>query len=48
MIAGNEKKYSRVIINGVIKNWVGFGWVDEGKATAEDFKKYPTTAKETQ
>ena len=41
MVAGNEKKFSRVIDDGIVKNWVGFGWVDEGAATPEDYKRYP-------
>jgi len=42
MVAGNEKKYSRVILDGEVNNWVGFGWVSEGAATEADRKKYPT------
>ena len=42
MVAGNEKKYSRIILNGHVHNWVGFGWVDEGPATDEDSRNYPT------
>lgn len=42
MIQGGEKTISRIIMDGVVKNWVGIGWVDEGEATAEDKKKYPT------
>lgn len=42
MVNGGEKKHPRVILDGIVKNWVGFGWVDEGKATAADLKKYPT------
>ena len=38
MVAGNEKKYQRVIQNGIVKNWVGFGWVNEGEATNMDYK----------
>lgn len=41
MVAGNEKKYSRVILNNRIQNWVGFGWVDEGRATTAQKKLYP-------
>ena len=41
MVAGNEKKYQRVIQNGIVKNWVGFGWVNEGEATNMDYKRYP-------
>ena len=40
MIAGNEKKYTKVIDDGVVKEWVGIGWIalDE----TPDPKKYPT------
>lgn len=41
MVAGNEKKYSAVIIDGSKKQWVGIGWVDEGPATDDDRRKYP-------
>jgi len=41
MAVVNEKKYPRVILDGNVHNWVGFGWVDEGKATDEDLEKYP-------
>ena len=41
MTCGNEKKYSRVIIDGEVRNWVGIGWVNEGPARAEDYKRYP-------
>ena len=42
MVAGNEKKFTTIIHNGHRKHWVGFGWVDEGEATDEDKKKFPT------
>ena len=42
MVEGNEKKYSTVIIDGILKDWVGFGWVGEGKASIENKRKYPT------
>ena len=41
MVARNEKKYSRIIMNNHVHNWVGFGWIDEGKATTKDKQKYP-------
>lgn len=41
MVAGNEKKYRFVIDDGIVKDWVGIGWVDVGKATKEDYEKYP-------
>ena len=41
MVSGNESKYSRIIVDGVVKNWIGFGWIPEGKATKDDYNKYP-------
>lgn len=31
----------KVIDNGIIKQWVGIGWVEEGKADAVDYSLYP-------
>ena len=42
MVAGGEKKHPVVILDGDVRRWVGFGWVNEGKADAADRKKYPT------
>jgi hypothetical protein len=28
MVTGNEKKYSKVIVDGQVKEWVGIGWID--------------------
>ena len=42
MTTGGEKKYSIVIDGGVVKEWVGIGWIDLNKATKADRKKYPT------
>lgn len=42
MTAGNEKKYSKVIIGDTLKEWVGIGWIDIGEVTKESKKKYPT------
>jgi len=41
MVAGNEKKYKTVIHQGVVKDWVAFGWIELRKPTLEDKKKYP-------
>ena len=41
MTTGNEKLFTRVIDEGIVKNWVGIGWVEEGKADLGDYKKYP-------
>lgn len=41
MVNGNENKHPRVILDGFVQNWVGFSWVNEGKATKKDKQKYP-------
>ena len=41
MVAGNEKKYSRVIMNKHVLHWVSLGWVNEGPARSSDFEVYP-------
>ena len=41
MIAGNEKKYSIVVDDGVVKQWVGIGWLELRLATPVDRKDYP-------
>jgi hypothetical protein len=32
----NELKHSRIIAEGRVRNWVGFGWVDEGPPKFDD------------
>lgn len=41
MVAGGEDNISKVIMNGNVHQWVGIGWVDEGKASKADEFKYP-------
>jgi hypothetical protein len=41
MVAGNEKRLSCVIDGGILKEWIGFGWVNLGAPNAEQKKKYP-------
>jgi hypothetical protein len=41
MASGNEKKYSKVILDGQVKEWMGIGWITLGKAEKCDQKKYP-------
>lgn len=41
MAAGNERLYSRVILQGAVMFWVGIGWVNEGPAQEKDFEVYP-------
>lgn len=35
MVAGNEKRFTKIVHSGTVKEWVGFGWVSERAA------KYP-------
>lgn len=41
MVAGNERKFTKVIDGNTVKEWVGIGWVDLRKATPNDAKLYP-------
>lgn len=38
----NSPKLTKVIINGVVHEWVGIGLVECGAATEGDREKYPT------
>jgi hypothetical protein len=46
MVTGNEKIYDAVIDEGVLKEWVGIGWVEHGPATEKDYEKYPVVTRE--
>ena len=41
----HEDLPNRVIDHGCIRHYVGIGWVNEGEATKEDYKKYPTVTR---
>lgn len=41
MATGNEKRISRIILDGTVRNWIGFGWLDEGKPTTEQKRTLP-------
>lgn len=41
MAAGNENKYPVVIVDGVLKEWVGIGWIDIDTATEQDYDRVP-------
>tara|TARA_Y100000310_G_C20671665_1_gene810644 strand:+ start:1832 stop:2026 length:195 start_codon:yes stop_codon:yes gene_type:complete len=28
MVAGNEKRFTTVADDGIIRDWVGFGWIE--------------------
>ena len=42
MVAGNEKKYNRVVDGNMLLEWVGIGWCKFRVATARDKAIYPT------
>lgn len=46
MVAGNEGKYRIVIDEGLVKEWVGIGWIELRPAIPEDTEKYPTVVRE--
>lgn len=41
MVGRNERKFTRVIDDGVLKEWVAIGWIDIRKATKSDRSRYP-------
>jgi hypothetical protein len=40
-VAGNEKKYIRIVHQGQLKEWCGIGWVRLRNATARDKGLWP-------
>lgn len=36
MVNGNERRFKQLIIDGRVKEWVGFGWLDLRRATPSD------------
>ena len=40
MTAGNEDRYSKVIHDGRLLQWVGIGWIDLRAATEKDYSNY--------
>ena len=45
MAEGNESKYSIVIDNDIVKEWVGIGWIELRTATEDDLVLYPTVTR---
>jgi len=45
MAAGGEKRITKLIDDGVLKEWVGIGWIVLRKATAADKKRYMRVAR---
>lgn len=42
MAAGNEKRYPKVIIDNILKEWVGIGWVGDEPPTVKERAVFPT------
>lgn len=40
MVAGMERKITRVIDGDALKEWVGIGWIELRKATPRDRRTY--------
>lgn len=41
MVNGNEHKFSVVIMDGQVKEWVGIGWIDVGPPTEDQKVSLP-------
>jgi|GEM_PF-6549890 len=41
MVAGIEKRYSKVVHRNIIKEWVGIGWIELAYATNADYFIHP-------
>jgi len=41
MTCGNETKYTKVIHKGILKEWVGIGWIPLRIATKDDVPRWP-------
>jgi hypothetical protein len=46
MVAGNEKRFHTIIHDGMVKEWVGFGWITERTATADDLRSLPSVMRQ--
>jgi len=42
MVNGGEKTHPMIVHNGVLKEWVGIGWIKLRDATDSDKLTYPT------
>ena len=41
MVSGNENKFTKVVHEDKVKQWVGMGWIEERAATASDYASIP-------
>lgn len=39
MVAGNERRIRKVIVDGTVREWVGIGWIDCGKPTRDQTRR---------
>lgn len=46
MVAGNERKYKKVIDGDVVKEWIGFGWIELERPTEQEKKTLPHVRRE--
>lgn len=46
MVNGNEGKITAVIRNGILKEWVGIGWIELRVASEHDKEQYPTVVED--
>lgn len=46
MVAGNEARFTKVVDEGVVKQWVGFGWVSEGPEEYPRDEKLPRVVRD--
>lgn len=46
MVAGNENKFSTIVHDGKVKQWVGIGWIDLRPATDQDRERFPVAVPE--
>lgn len=46
MSCGNEKKFKKVIDDGILKEWVGIGWIALRRATKSDASIYPKVVRQ--
>jgi hypothetical protein len=46
MVAGNERKYRKVIVDRTVMEWVGIGWIILRPASGMDHDKFPVVVDE--
>jgi hypothetical protein len=46
MASGNEKRISKVILDGFVEEWVAIGWITLEAAEPKDYKLYPVVVED--